>query len=57
MIFTGVCLPETCAVGNGGCQHVCQDTPDGPACSCAPKYILQDNKKTCIGKLPLQLVV
>lgn len=38
---------QTCAAGNGGCQHNCTDTPDGPLCSCAHKYIMMNDKKTC----------
>ncbi|XP_071100051.1 signal peptide, CUB and EGF-like domain-containing protein 1 isoform X2 [Haliotis cracherodii] len=39
---------QTCQVGNGGCQHKCQDTPDGPVCACAAKYVLREDQKTCI---------
>ncbi|XP_050411230.1 signal peptide, CUB and EGF-like domain-containing protein 1 isoform X2 [Patella vulgata] len=40
------CL-QTCKHGNGGCQHKCLDTPQGPVCSCADQYKLKDDKKTC----------
>uniref|UniRef100_A0A3B5M4I3 Signal peptide, CUB domain, EGF-like 2 n=1 Tax=Xiphophorus couchianus TaxID=32473 RepID=A0A3B5M4I3_9TELE len=40
----------TCNHGNGGCQHTCEDTEDGPFCRCHVRYTLQPDKKTCVGK-------
>ncbi|XP_059150899.1 signal peptide, CUB and EGF-like domain-containing protein 1 isoform X2 [Physella acuta] len=40
------CL-RSCELGNGGCQHKCNNTKDGPVCSCAPRYILNPDAKTC----------
>ncbi|XP_064599589.1 signal peptide, CUB and EGF-like domain-containing protein 1 isoform X2 [Liolophura sinensis] len=42
------CIP-TCSFGNGGCQHHCTDSVNGPVCSCAPEYIGLNGNKTCIG--------
>ncbi|XP_014668020.1 PREDICTED: signal peptide, CUB and EGF-like domain-containing protein 3 [Priapulus caudatus] len=40
---------RTCAVGNGGCQHVCDDyVGSGPKCSCRPKYTLAIDNMSCI---------
>nr|XP_006817984.1 PREDICTED: signal peptide, CUB domain, EGF-like 2 [Saccoglossus kowalevskii] len=41
---------STCAHGNGGCQHICTDSPIGPICSCLGKYNLHIDGNTCIGK-------
>lgn len=40
----------TCNHGNGGCQHTCEDTENGPICRCHPRYTLQPDKRSCIGK-------
>uniref|UniRef100_A0ABM5F8X2 Signal peptide, CUB and EGF-like domain-containing protein 2 isoform X5 n=1 Tax=Pogona vitticeps TaxID=103695 RepID=A0ABM5F8X2_9SAUR len=40
----------TCNHGNGGCQHTCEDTDDGPICGCHPEYIVHSNGKTCLEK-------
>ncbi|MEE6498722.1 hypothetical protein FKM82_003214 [Ascaphus truei] len=40
----------TCNHGNGGCQHACNDTDNGPVCGCHPKYTLHSDGKTCIEK-------
>lgn len=44
------CTPVTCNHGNGGCQHTCEDTEDGPICRCHARYTLQPDKKSCVGK-------
>ncbi|XP_026218833.1 signal peptide, CUB and EGF-like domain-containing protein 1 isoform X2 [Anabas testudineus] len=38
----------TCNYGNGGCQHLCDDTETGPECSCHPIYVLHTDSKSCI---------
>ncbi|XP_041847223.1 signal peptide, CUB and EGF-like domain-containing protein 2 isoform X4 [Melanotaenia boesemani] len=38
----------TCNHGNGGCQHTCEDTEDGPICKCHVRYTLQPDKKSCV---------
>ncbi|MED6288199.1 Signal peptide, CUB and EGF-like domain-containing protein 1, partial [Characodon lateralis] len=40
----------TCNYGNGGCQHICEDTDTGPVCGCHQKYALHSDSKTCIEK-------
>lgn len=40
----------TCNHGNGGCQHTCEDTENGPICRCHPRYTLQPDKRSCLGK-------
>ncbi|CAH2325527.1 signal peptide, CUB and EGF-like domain-containing 2 isoform X2 [Pelobates cultripes] len=44
----------TCNHGNGGCQHICNDTDTGPVCSCHPKYTMHPNGKSCIEKEDLE---
>ncbi|XP_040893717.1 signal peptide, CUB and EGF-like domain-containing protein 2 isoform X5 [Toxotes jaculatrix] len=38
----------TCNHGNGGCQHTCEDTENGPICRCHPRYTLQPDKRSCV---------
>ncbi|XP_031243689.1 signal peptide, CUB and EGF-like domain-containing protein 2 isoform X5 [Mastomys coucha] len=38
----------TCNHGNGGCQHSCEDTTEGPECSCHPRYRLHADGRSCI---------
>ncbi|KAL7406891.1 hypothetical protein ABVT39_028109 [Epinephelus coioides] len=38
----------TCNHGNGGCQHTCEDTENGPICRCHVRYTLQPDKRSCL---------
>ncbi|XP_011751443.1 signal peptide, CUB and EGF-like domain-containing protein 2 isoform X6 [Macaca nemestrina] len=38
----------TCNHGNGGCQHSCEDTADGPECSCHPQYKMHTDGRSCL---------
>ncbi|XP_047436704.1 signal peptide, CUB and EGF-like domain-containing protein 2 isoform X5 [Mugil cephalus] len=38
----------TCNHGNGGCQHTCEDTENGPICRCHVRYALQPDKRSCV---------
>uniref|UniRef100_A0A673CZW6 Signal peptide, CUB and EGF-like domain-containing protein 2 n=1 Tax=Sphaeramia orbicularis TaxID=375764 RepID=A0A673CZW6_9TELE len=38
----------TCNHGNGGCQHTCEDTENGPICKCHPRYSLQPDRRSCV---------
>ncbi|XP_016873569.1 signal peptide, CUB and EGF-like domain-containing protein 2 isoform X4 [Homo sapiens] len=38
----------TCNHGNGGCQHSCDDTADGPECSCHPQYKMHTDGRSCL---------
>ena len=40
---------DFCAISNGGCDHKCQHTRDGPICSCRKGYKLMADKKGCRG--------
>lgn len=40
----------TCNYGNGGCQHTCDDTDQGPKCGCHVKFLLHSDGVTCIGR-------
>ena len=40
----------TCNHGNGGCQHTCEDTENGPICRCHLRYSLHPDKRSCTGK-------
>ncbi|XP_026913736.1 signal peptide, CUB and EGF-like domain-containing protein 3 isoform X10 [Acinonyx jubatus] len=44
----------TCNYGNGGCQHTCDDTEQGPRCGCHVKFVLHTDGKTCIGERRLE---
>nr|XP_045607843.1 signal peptide, CUB and EGF-like domain-containing protein 1 [Procambarus clarkii] len=47
LVRTTHCHP-TCAVGNGGCQHKCQQGPTAPSCTCHPQYLLAADGHSCI---------
>ncbi|XP_053180530.1 signal peptide, CUB and EGF-like domain-containing protein 2 isoform X4 [Scomber japonicus] len=38
----------TCNHGNGGCQHTCEDTENGPICKCHFRYSLQPDRRLCV---------
>ncbi|XP_034522427.1 signal peptide, CUB and EGF-like domain-containing protein 2 isoform X4 [Ailuropoda melanoleuca] len=38
----------TCNHGNGGCQHSCEDTAEGPECSCHPQYQMHADGRSCL---------
>uniref|UniRef100_A0A452QAV6 Signal peptide, CUB and EGF-like domain-containing protein 2 n=1 Tax=Ursus americanus TaxID=9643 RepID=A0A452QAV6_URSAM len=38
----------TCNHGNGGCQHSCEDTAEGPECSCHPQYEMHADGRSCL---------
>ncbi|XP_053722042.1 signal peptide, CUB and EGF-like domain-containing protein 2 isoform X4 [Synchiropus splendidus] len=38
----------TCNHGNGGCQHTCEDTENGPICKCHMRYTLQPDRRSCV---------
>jgi len=43
-------LTATCGVNNGGCDRHCEDTDQGPVCSCPSGLLLdQSDLKTCLG--------
>uniref|UniRef100_A0AAY4BG71 Signal peptide, CUB and EGF-like domain-containing protein 3 n=1 Tax=Denticeps clupeoides TaxID=299321 RepID=A0AAY4BG71_9TELE len=37
----------TCNHGNGGCQHTCEDTEQGPICRCHARYTLHPDGRSC----------
>uniref|UniRef100_A0A8C2R9R7 Signal peptide, CUB and EGF-like domain-containing protein 2 n=1 Tax=Capra hircus TaxID=9925 RepID=A0A8C2R9R7_CAPHI len=41
----------TCNHGNGGCQHSCEDTAEGPECSCHPQYKMHSDGRSCLALL------
>lgn len=43
-------LTVTCNHGNGGCQHSCEDTAEGPECSCHPQYKMHADGRSCLGE-------
>ena len=38
---------DECAINNGGCDHLCTNTPNSFYCSCRQGYVLQPDRKTC----------
>lgn len=52
VILTVSSLIVTCNYGNGGCQHICEETDHGPKCSCHMKFVLHSDGKTCVGESP-----
>ncbi|KAH6945545.1 hypothetical protein HPB50_008921 [Hyalomma asiaticum] len=36
-----------CGTTNGGCAHLCRESPAGPLCSCQPGYRLNTDRKSC----------
>lgn len=41
---------DSCAINNGGCAHSCRHEDGGAVCSCRKGYILQIDKKSCLGE-------
>ncbi|CDW57279.1 signal peptide, CUB and EGF [Trichuris trichiura] len=41
-------------IGNGGCQHVCEDAKDKIFCRCHAGYTLSIDNRTCFGEGPFQ---
>lgn len=39
---------DECVLNNGGCQHVCVNTPGSYECRCKHGFFLSDNQHTCI---------
>jgi len=42
---------DECAVGNGGCQYACENTPGSFICTCPPGYQLASDFRHCQGIL------
>ena len=45
-IFTDI---NECAESNGGCSHNCNNTEGSFECSCRDGYILDSDRKNCLG--------
>ena len=41
---------DSCANGNGGCEHVCLQGDSGTTCSCHVGYTLRPDRKSCEGR-------
>nr|XP_006818543.1 PREDICTED: fibrillin-3-like [Saccoglossus kowalevskii] len=39
---------DECDVDNGGCEHICEDTPSSYECHCYPGYYLDDDDHSCV---------
>ncbi|OWK17663.1 hypothetical protein Celaphus_00009091, partial [Cervus elaphus hippelaphus] len=50
-------LLVTCNHGNGGCQHSCEDTAEGPECSCHPQYKMHLDGRSCLEREDIALEV
>lgn len=42
---------DSCAKGNGGCEHVCRQGDTGTTCSCREGYTLRPDRKSCEGTM------
>ena len=38
---------NTCSNNNGGCEHACFPTPEGPSCGCEEGFILKETSSQC----------
>ena len=47
----GFFAENECATANGGCDHMCQNTPSSYTCSCRDGYTLDEDNHNCIGKI------
>ena len=50
LIMQSLDVDECKAEDKGGCTQTCENLPGLYKCSCLPGYVLDDDKKTCIGK-------
>ena len=39
---------DECAVDNGGCSHICTNTPGSYSCNCEPNHVLAIDGLTCV---------
>ena len=47
---------DECVQDNGGCAHVCTNSPGSYECSCnSPGYILHVDQHGCVGKKTLRV--
>ncbi|CAI8007057.1 Tolloid-like protein 2 [Geodia barretti] len=44
----GFFAENECATANGGCDHMCQNTPSSYTCSCRDGYTLDEDNHSCI---------
>ena len=40
---------DECLTSNGGCQHICMNTPGSRQCQCRTGYILASDGRSCKG--------
>jgi len=46
---------DECVVNHGGCQYSCENTPGSFVCTCPPGYLLDTDRRHCIG-IPHRIV-
>lgn len=48
---------DECSISNGSCEHGCVNTQGSYECVCPPGQKLHWNKKDCVGKCKLFVIV
>lgn len=49
-MFVFVSDVDECDIGNGGCDHDCQNSPGSYSCTCDDGYVLHNDQRTCVGE-------
>ena len=50
VIYAFTDINECNSTDNGGCHHICSNTPGGYNCSCNDGFTMLGENDTCVGK-------